>query len=154
MLNRRMFLSSALLFGAAGALTLVGCGGGGSNQNSAGLTLSAVPCRLTLPSALNVGEVLNLFGTSKPRSDGTFDLAVAAESPLLTIALGPGGGPLAMGFLTKEARELSPHSSAVVLAHFVLGVGVLPAEIQSLYLDAIPQAEQLFRHWKTPSPPL
>ena len=135
---------------------LAGCGGGkgvsllpgGGSGNGGGTTSLSVRVaqgKIVLPSGspLQITRVSNLFSTSVPRTDGTFDYLEATETPLLTMAYGQGGDPVLYGFLPLGGTELSARSTAIVLGYLFLGVGAYPEEVQAVYLDEIARASSL-----------
>lgn len=146
--RREFLLASGGAVLSAGSLTLFGCGGGGGGGNRAGtLTLSAAKGTIVLPAgaAVKITEVANLFAKSPPYPNNSFDFVSATEAPLLTTGNGPNAGAVLYGLLQNGNAQLSAHSTAIVLAYYVLGVGFYPAEAQNLYLAEIGRAVSLPR---------
>ena len=146
--SRRTFLLRTIST-AAFPMSLAACGGGDDNANSATatddggatVTLTKTPAKGTIVmpagATVQIASVTNAFGGSVPAPNGTFDFVSVAESTMLAIGTGPNGGAVLYGLVQDGAAELSPRSTAAVLAYHFLGVGVYVGDMQVAYLKAI-----------------
>ncbi|MGC4047291.1 MAG: hypothetical protein QM758_26120 [Armatimonas sp.] len=140
-MKRRNFLALALSIVTTGMIA--GCGGGGGNGAPPDATI--LTGRVTLPSGISLTgvQVAGLLGTQPITPDGTFTTSVLSGAVSLAMATGSGGGPLLLGFVRDGKTDLSPRSTAEVLAFAALGATCLPVSVQQLYLEELSKPDKL-----------
>lgn len=145
--DRRTFLLTtfgALAFPLTFPLALTGCddddsSDGAASSSTVQLTRSDAQGTLALPAgaSVQIATVANAFASHAPAGDGSFAFVSVAQSPMLAVASGPDGGAVLYGLIQAGSAVLSTQSTAIVLAYFAVGVGVLPSAAQQAYLTAI-----------------
>jgi hypothetical protein len=139
-MNRRHFLATTLTLAGATLLSS-GCGGG-SGRGGTG-TLTDVIGRATLPTGAAGGTVQTPFGSQSTRPDGTFSARILDGGPTLAVLYGASGKPLLFGFAKTGSADLSPRTTAEVMAFLACGATCMPSEIQPRYLTELARTDRL-----------
>lgn len=116
------------------ALMAAGCGGGGGGETQTTLstTRQSVAGTIALPAGVTAAMVLNGL-VEVPVSDGGFTLEVFGgpsedRGRQLAVAVSESGAPMLMGWFGPGSTELSPRTTAEVLAWFATGAFTAPLE--------------------------
>ncbi|MBL8785916.1 MAG: hypothetical protein JNJ59_13530 [Deltaproteobacteria bacterium] len=130
-------------------LTSAACGGNNGNEGTTTLSTEqqSLAGTVVLPQGVTAVTVINGL-EAVPVTDGAFTLAVFAgtgegRGRQLAVAVSDTGAPLLMGWFGPGATELSPRTTAEVLAWFATGAFTAPLESAHALIDLFAAAPQL-----------
>ncbi|MCC6625091.1 MAG: hypothetical protein IT385_27845 [Deltaproteobacteria bacterium] len=133
-----------------GALVCAGCGGGDGDDGATTLSSQRQPLAGTvvLPAGVTAEAVINGLEEA-PVTDGAFTLEVFAgdgargRGRQLAVVVSPTGAPLLMGWFGPDATELSPRTTADVLAWWSTGAFTAPLESADALIGLFAAAPEL-----------
>lgn len=132
-----------------GALVFLACGGEGGGETTTTLSTQrqSVAGTLVLPEGVTAVTVLNGL-IEAPVTDGGFTLEVFGgeredRGRQLAVAVSASGAPMLMGWFGPGSTELSPRTTAEVLAWFATGAFTAPLESAEVLIELLAEAPEL-----------